>query len=136
MEITVTLVRQIRDDIENALSEIGKKYGVGFSLEKIRYDNKSFSGRFNCLVLSEEVKSIEEQEFIQFVESEQNIYNLKKKHYKSHFEWNGKDFQLIGIRLSNRKYPVIAKRVKDGTSYKLLLRSLEEVVQKEEIIQI
>ena len=127
---TVTSVRQIRDDIENALSTIGKKYGMGFSLEKINYDDKSFTAKLSCLILSEKVKSIEEQEFIQFVESSQNIYNLKRKHYKSHFKWDGKDFQLIGMKLNRQKYPIIAKHVKDGVMYKLPLKAIERVVLK------
>lgn len=129
MRITVTLIRQVRDDIDNALTVIGKKHGLGFSLDNISYDDKSFRGKFSCLVLDEKVKSIEEQEFIQFVESIQNTYDLKRKHYKTQFSWNGKDFRLIGIRLNRQKYPVLAEQVKDGVMYKLQLKALERIVK-------
>lgn len=45
-------------------------------------------------------------------------YGLKPEHYGLVFRVNGEAFKVKSIKPSNRKYPVLADRVRDGRGFK------------------
>jgi hypothetical protein len=123
MEITKKLLMEFREDFKTAVADLEAKYGCAISLGSISYRPTNFTGKIE-VVTSDGDTSAEEAMFNTYCDR----FGLKPHHYQCVFKLRGNDYRLTGIKVRNRKYPIIATNVKNGTSYKLPKSTVEKIL--------
>lgn len=102
-----------RQDVEQALQELTKKYDVNIKAGNIKYDSNSFNLDLQMTKKDIGGKTFEQVEFEKYC----RLYGFKPEDYKKQFNMNGKTFTLTGFKPRATKMPVIAIS-QDGKGYK------------------
>lgn len=108
--ITKELLQNFRSDFAKAVEELEKQYGLVIKLGNITYGFDSFTGKI-------EVKEGASKEEVAKKDFEQNCsaVGLYPDDYLMTFTGsNGKKYQIIGVDLKKRKYPIIIRNVDTG----------------------
>jgi hypothetical protein len=101
-----------RQDFKKAMEALEKQYGFIIDLGNITYSATSFYGKLEGHE-SDSRDDLNGQEFKMYC----NLYGLDPEDYDRRFTYDGKDYIIIGIRPSKRKYTISCQRVQDGKSY-------------------
>lgn len=106
MKIDKQMLEQFRKDFQEAVKGLESKYGMVISLGRITYGYDEFVGKL-------EAKSGDDKDEVMKREFEQNCASvgLDPEDYGQVFTQQGKEYKIIGLDLSKRKYPVIVKEV-------------------------
>jgi len=125
-------IELIRSDLTAAIREVGAKYGVAFTIGRIRYSNLEMRCKLQGYSVGAPTTSttpttptepppiddsIERMAWASCCER----YGLKAEHFKQKvLLGNGEtaQYQLLAIKPSNRKYPIVAQRLHDRKMYK------------------
>jgi len=101
MKIDQKMLQNFREDFEDAVADLEKKYGIVIQLGNISYSDDHFDAKFTA-------KSGDDMEEIRKREFEQNCswYGLKPTDYNREFTKDGYKYRIIGIKPENRKYPI------------------------------
>lgn len=106
--------RTIADEAMDALQAVAEKHGLLLKKERGQYDTASYTFKvtFNCKTESGAPKNFERNAA---------ALGMPKGCWGEVFEYSpgGTMYQLQGINLRARKYPVIAKRLTDDKMFKL-----------------
>ena len=114
-----------RQDFKKAMEALEKQYGFIIDLGDITYSATSFTGKLE--VREDESKDeVNEQEFKMYCK----MYGLDPEDYDRRFTYDGKDYIIIGIRPSKRKYPISCQQVQDGKSYVFTADLIKQVLGK------
>ena len=114
-----------RQDFKKAMEALEKQYGFIIDLGSITYSATSFSGKLEVHE-GDSRDDLNEQEFKMYCKS----YGLDPEDYDRRFTYDGKDFIIIGIRPSKRKYPISCLQVQDGESYSFTASLIKQVLGK------
>jgi len=114
--ITKALLKDFRIDMENAIDEVSKKYGIeakkGFH---IGYTPTSFQiTKVEFFEKSNDDKSIEQKEF----EKVCDLFNMKESDYNSAYMIGGRKMFLIGFKPNAPKFPYLV-RDEEGKIFKV-----------------
>lgn len=101
-----------RQDFEKAMEALEKQYSFIIDLGNITYSATSFYGKLEVHE-GDSRDDLNEQEFKAYCKT----YGLDPEDYDRRFTYGGKDYIIIGIRPSKRKYPISCQQVQDGKSY-------------------
>ena len=101
-----------RQDFKKAMEALEKQYGFIIDLGDITYSATSFTGKLEVHE-GESKDEVNEQEFKMYCK----MYGLDPEDYDRRFTYDGKDYIIIGIRPSKRKYPISCQQVQDGKTY-------------------
>ena len=104
-----------RQDFKKAMEALEKQYGFIIDLGNITYSTYSATSFYGKLEVHEgdSRDDLNEQEFKKYCKS----YGLDPEDYDRRFTYGGKDYIIIGIRPSKRKYPISCQQVQDGNTY-------------------
>ena len=58
------------------------------------------------------------------------MYGLDYDDYDRRFTYDGKDYIIIGIRPSKRKYPISCQQVQDGKTYAFTADMIRRLLNK------
>ena len=114
-----------RQDFEKAMEALEKQYGFIIDLGSITYSATSFYGKLEVHE-GDSRDDLNEQEFKKYCKS----YGLDPEDYDRRFTYGGKDYIIIGIRPSKRKYPISCQQVQDGTTYNFTADTVRRVLGK------
>jgi hypothetical protein len=105
----VSLVEKIKAQLE----ELGKQEGLKFDVNSVSFSSTSLSLKITSNETNTDNKALDLQNTIlsKRFGFTQNIIGLE-------FTCSNGDFIIEGFKTQNRKYPIIARRKSDGTSYK------------------
>lgn len=104
-------LKAFRKDVEAALEEVAKKYGVDIKAGNIRYGDNDLNMKLEVTRNDIDVQKVEFLDNIKYA-----FTAFKPEDYLAHFTINGNEYELTGFR-PRTKYSVLAKRVKDGKEY-------------------
>ena len=114
-----------RQDFKKAMEALEKQYGFIIDLGDITYSATSFTGKL-AVHEGESKDEVNEQEFKMYCK----MYGLDPEDYDRRFTYDGKDYIIIGIRPSKRKYPISCQQVQDGESYVFTADLIKQVLGK------
>lgn len=113
----------LRQEIADALVEVGKKHGFVFRLGlRATYNDTSVNFKLEALKTTAnggelDADRIAFNRLAPLVGLEDGDYGLKLR-------LSGDWFQLLAIKLNRPKFPITAKRVRDGKLYKFTRRQV------------
>lgn len=110
-------IRKINADIERVLGQVADLYGADISLGNSRYTDQNYTTKLTVSVVSSG-GSVVSPEAVAFNEYK-GIYGLDHLEVGSVVNVHGTDFEIVGLKVKARKYPIIGKSLKDGKQYKL-----------------
>ena len=118
MKIDQKMLQNFREDFEDAVADLEKKYGIVIQLGHISFSDDYFDAKFTAKV-GDDMEEIRRKEF------EQNCrwYDLKPTDYNREFTKDGYKYRIIGIKPENKKYPILlfnlttGQRIKASTTW-------------------
>lgn len=119
--------KAFRTDMNKAMEELGKKYGVTLSAGNISYDSNTFNikveGKRTDVDVAKEkyLEALTYMKYLGFTEDD----------YQKWFYNNGKMYKIIGFKPGN-KYDVIAER-SDGNQYCMVSSGVLKAIRKESV---
>ena len=114
-----------RKDFTDVVKILEQKYGLIIELGNIRYSPASFEGKITCKEGASK-DDINEQEFKKYC----RMYGLDPDDYDRRFTFQGKDYIVVGIRPSKRKYPICCQEVNSGTTYGFTAEGVKKALGK------
>ena len=103
-------LKAFRKDVEKALEEVSKKYGVDIQAGNIRYGENDLTLKLNV------TRNDVDVEVMNFNSNVKYFSKLKEDDYGRIINIKGKDYALCGFKPGN-KFSVLARRVSDGATY-------------------
>ena len=126
--ITESKIRSIQKRIKEALSEIEKEENVKIDFSSISYNVAKYSTTMSVTTLDKNDKV--DNIFKSICKSlgfTQNIIGMQ-------FYGTNGIYEITDIKTKNRKYPVIAKSVSNGNSYKFSVEHIKRLIGGDKII--
>ena len=126
--ITESKIRSIQKRIKEALSEIEKEENVKIDFSSISYNVAKYSTTMSVTTLDKNDKV--DNIFKSICKSlgfTQNIIGMQ-------FYGTNGIYEITDIKTKNRKYPVIAKSVSNGVSYKFSVEHIKRLIGGDKII--
>ena len=108
-----------RQDVEQALQEVGQRYGIEIKAGHITYGETKFTLKLEAHKPEVNGKSFEQAEFEKYC----LLYGLSKEDYNKQFVLEGKVFTIFGFKPKASKYPILA-RCENGKTYKFSASSI------------
>jgi len=113
MPITKEFLKSFREDFAEVVKELEDKYGLVIHLGSISYGFDNFTGKIECQMGANQ-EEVEKKNF----ERDCRLVNLIPSDFNRIVTVQGKEYQIVGIDLGKRKYPIKVKEVSTGKSYK------------------
>jgi hypothetical protein len=119
-----TNLRLLRDDVQSALNAVAEKYGIDLRLGTGRFASENVTFNLEGSVIGAEgVVTREAAEFRQYAD----VLALEASDLGKTFQYRGQPYEIVGARLSNSKYPVLAKN-RNGKVYKFRVADVREAL--------
>ena len=116
-------LNSIRSKFEKELKVIGNKFGISFNVNTIRFTEKSM----HCKLEGNLSNNGSNESFLAIEFKEKcHKYCLKSEDLYKTFSSNDKSFKIIGLKVRNRKYPIIAVNILNGKSYKFSIHQIKD----------
>jgi len=116
-------LNSIRSEFEKELKVIGNKFGISFNVNTIRFTEKSM----HCKLEGNISDNGSNESFLAIEFKEKcHKYGLKSEDLYKTFSSNDKSFKIIGLKVRNRKYPIIAVNILNGKSYKFSIHQIKD----------
>lgn len=128
-----TLDKQIfnllRHDVENALKSVAEKYGIEITAGSISYTNEYCTMKITASVISEsgEVLTKEKADFKKYAE----LFDLKPEDLGRTFKLNNSTFEIVGLKPSSRKFPIIGRNVASNKRFKFTSSMVQFGMEKQ-----
>jgi hypothetical protein len=108
------VIKTLRAEIGQALTTIGEKYGLAFSVGRITFDEVSFKSSIEAAVAGKPGESKMAVDF-------RNLcwkHGMKPEDLGRIFMSGEHSYEIVGLKPRNRKYPIIAQRRSDKKQFK------------------
>lgn len=117
-----TSVYEVRKAMLEQLKGLCEEFGLTISNSRGRYNERNCDITITLDIPGDTALDTQRLEF----EALAPVFDLKPKDYMRSFTLNGQKFQLVGFKLKNRKYPVIAQNAA-GQLYKFEVSVLDRL---------
>lgn len=117
MNIDRTSIRLLRDEINNALVELGKKHGLQIDAGSASFlPGKNVTFKLECAVIGADgqAASKEAENFKAYC----SLYGLRPEQLNGSFVYNGKRWKIVGCAPRSHKYPILCED-QNGKVFKL-----------------
>lgn len=118
-------LENFRNDFKKAMETLEQQYGFVIELGRITYTATSFTGKLEVHE-GESKDDVNEQEFKKYC----RMFGLEESDYDRRFTFQGKDYIVVGIRPSKRKYPICCQEVNSGTTYGFTAEGVKRALGK------
>ena len=115
--------KAFRKDVNKALEEVAKKYGITLESGNISYDANSFTMKLNGKRGDVDVDRINFENGVKYMPG------ITADDYRRQVKLNGKDYVIIGVKPGN-KFSIICER-SDGKQYGFTLAAILQALGKE-----
>ena len=109
-------IEKIRTVVERALKSAEAELDITLKLGRCTFDPKGFA-KFS-LEASEQVNGEAYTAEVADFRRACARYGLLESDLGREFELNGGSFKIVGLKIKNRKYPIVGERVSDGSRFK------------------
>ena len=122
--MTKTEVQLLREKLNKHLASFGEEHNLKVFAGKTTYSDNNMTIKVECSKIADDgtVYSKEREEFIKYA----TLYGLQPEDLGKRFTSNNETFEITGLKSSYRKYPIIAKGVHNGKSYKFTENSIQK----------
>ena len=121
-EFTRTNIKEIRAEMDSALHDIGQKHGVTFQINGITFGASDFRCRVDAIVTGNSGDTVYSVEF----KNKCQRYGFQKEDLGREFRSGDRRFKIVGLKIRNRKYPVIAENLQTGKLHKFTTFAVKE----------
>jgi hypothetical protein len=118
-------VENFHEDFNKAMEALEQKYGLVIELGRITYTATSFTAKLEAKE-GDSKDEVNEQDFKKYC----HMYGLSYDDYDRRFTFQGKDYIVVGIRPSKRKYPICCQEVQSGTTYGFTAEGVKRALGK------
>lgn len=118
-KITRATCKLMRDEINLALADLGKRYELKIHAGNASYTDNSVTFKVECLL--EGFDKAKDQ-----FEECAHLFDLTKDDYGRDFNFRGRTFKLVGLKPRSPKFPIIGFRA--GKRWKLPEGALESLL--------
>ena len=120
-------LKKIRPEIEAALAEVGKRFGVELTLGNASYADTYATFKLNVATIGDngELNTKKAEEFKRYAPA----YGLKSDDFGREFRSNGDRFKITGLNTRAHRHPVIAESLSNGKEYKFSLENIKMYLQ-------
>ena len=126
-----TKAKQLRQRIEDCLTPLGAELDVVLSVNGGTYTSNRVSFKLEfCEVASDGTVCTKEADAFKLYAK---LYGLKSEDLHKTFKYLGDTFEITGLKPRASKYPIVAKNVKTGLSYKFSEKSVQIEPEREAI---
>src|SRR3712207_2862548 len=108
-------VRLFQQEAETAVKAVASRHGVTLRPVAGRFNPDLYTMKFEVAVAGNPNRVDPEREAWK---SHATAFGFKADDLDQYFEFMGKKYQIVGLKPSRPKYPVVAKAVATGKSYK------------------
>ena len=124
-QFTKDNLRQMNAEIEQAIKDVTKKYGVEVKLGNTRFSGSNASTKFELMTISDsgDVMTKEATDFNRY-----KNYKGIRANLGDSFQYGGKTYTIVGYKPRSHKYPILAKCSNDGKTYKLPIHLVNSLV--------
>jgi len=124
MAMTAALLRQLRPEIEAALADLGKKYGIGFEVGDAKYSGSHATLKLEIGVLDDDGKVVnKEAENFKFLAP---MYGLSESDLGRQFMLSGKMHTIIGLNPNAPRFPILTEC--HGRKYRVPVESVKRAL--------
>ncbi len=120
MEITKTLLKEFRNDLENCNKVLSEKYGIQLDVGTISFSATEFNFKTKAVV-GESTKEVEQHLFNKHCRS----FGYAPYDYGRTVLIRGIEHEFIGFNTRARKMPILIRSKESGSKYKIDLKTLE-----------
>ena len=105
----------MRVEMQEALDNIGKRYGMAFEIGRITFDDNSIKASVEAVLTTAPGESKMAVDFRKHCfKHNLNPSDLGRTFTNTRLE----RFTIVGLKPRNRKYPIIGQRISDGKQFK------------------
>lgn len=119
------VLSNFRKDFAEAVKGLEQKYGLVIDLGQISFTPTSFTTKITCRE-GEDRFDVNAQEFKKYCKA----YGLSEEDYDCRFTFQGKDYVIVGIRPSKRKYPICCKELSSSNTYSFTAEGVRKALGK------
>jgi len=124
MEMTAALLRQLRPEIQAALADLGKRFGVGFEVGDAKYSGSNATFRLEVGIIGNDGRVVtKEAENFKFLAP---MYGLSESDLGRRFMLNGKPHTIVGINPNAPRFPILTEC--HGRKYKVPAESVKRAL--------
>jgi len=107
----------LRTEMQSAMHGVAKKHGVDIRIGACSYldSNATFKVEVATVGSSGIVRSKTRTDFERYA----SMFGLKKSDLGRKITYTGERFEIVGLKVKSRRFPILAKRLSDGRVYKL-----------------
>ena len=117
-------LKVIGEAIDKALYAVAREYDISIKRGGGAFDATNFRFKVECsIIVKGTVVTKESQQFKQYA----SLYGMKPEDLGKQILFGGKAYKITGLRLTSRKFPVMAERY-DGRTYFLPLSSVKDAL--------
>lgn len=132
-----TNVKQLLNQLENILEQIGANAGLKFKIGKTKFNDVSIAFTIQAIINNPIVQDKIQEERKAVWEKYCANYGLKKEHWGMSLTINGELFKVTGLNVGSRITPILLKSSHGDTypiSTKVFLRAIEDTEHDHEEI--
>ena len=118
----------IRDQINAALAPVAKDLGIQLEVGNVVLGGSNATFRVEAAVLND--AGVAQTQEVRSFELYGEMYGLEKEDFGGTFTHRGDTFELCGLNMKAPKYPIQAKRLRDGRVYRFVAPLKEKICRK------
>jgi len=119
-------VKNLREKIAIALRSVENALDVKINVGRITYSDSDFKVQLAGVDAVAGANNFLETEFL----SKCGLYGLKPEHLGQKIKIGGDVHRIVGLKVRNRKYPIITKNMKNCKEYKLTQWTVENALKE------
>jgi hypothetical protein len=111
-------IRLLRSDLDAALKAVGEKFGINLQTGNARFtsDNVTFKVEASLTLQDGTAVPKEASEFVRYAK----LLGLAAEDLGRTFGFNGSTYKIVGAKTTSRKYPILAKNLSNGKTFKFV----------------
>lgn len=118
----------MRDEINEALKQIGEKYGISLKTGDARYSDSNITFKLELSLVNQNGQVITRD--AENLKTYAPLLGLGSDPYGKQFVSNGKVFKLVGYKPQSPKYPFIAQCIQSGQQFKFTEQAVKHHLTK------
>jgi hypothetical protein len=129
-KFTPAVLDKLRSEIDSALGEVSKKYGITMKLGRITYSADTFAGKVSAAIVGDNVENDEEALYAAELGRSGYYYGMDKSMYGRLVPIYGKTYKVVGLRRGARTKPLIMRNMADNKMYRFPIDPYVELIKK------
>ena len=127
-----SVLKALRADMQEALEQVNRKYGIKLDVGNASYDVSGRNGKFTVKVSTVESDGTVVDEYLSAYRSSCELYRLKPEWLGAEFAQGGDRFKVSGLNTGAKRgpngMPVLAVSARNGKTYKFTAEAVRRAM--------